>query len=55
MEREDVTYYILYIKNCQYKMHKPIDRFGVSRSLLDRLKYNKPIRTLLVDAIRFLL
>ena len=37
------------LKNRQMSTYKLINQFGVSRSLLDRLKHNKPISTVTVD------
>ena len=37
------------LKNRQISTYKLINQFGVSRSLLDRLKHNKPISTVTID------
>ena len=43
------------LKNKNISTYKLINHFGVSRSLLDRLKHNKPISTVTInDLCRFL-
>ena len=43
------------LKKKNFSTYKLINQFGVSRSLLDRLKHNKPISTVTIDDLcRFL-
>ena len=46
-----ISYEPLYrtMKNKQVTTYKLIHEFGVSRSLLDRLKHNKPISTVTIN------
>lgn len=46
-----ITYEPLYktMKNKNISTYKLINTFGISRSLLDRLKHNKPITTVTID------
>ena len=46
-----ISYAPLYktMKEKQISTYKLINEFGVSRSLLDRLKHNKPISTVTLD------
>ena len=48
-----ITYEPLYktMKRKNISTYKLINEFGVSRSLLDRLKHNKPISTTTIDAL----
>jgi len=39
------------MKRKNISTYKLINEFGVSRSLLDRLKHNKPISTTTIDAL----
>ncbi len=52
-----ITYEPFYstLKKKGISTYKLINEFGVSRSLLDRLKHNKPISTVTIDDLcRFL-
>lgn len=52
-----ITYEPFYstLKKKGVSTYKLINEFGVSRSLLDRLKHNKPISTVTIDDLcRFL-
>lgn len=46
-----ITYEPFYktLKKKNISTYKLINEFGISRSLLDRLKHNKPITTLTID------
>ncbi len=37
------------LKNKNISTYKLINKFGISRSLLDRLKHNKPITTVTIN------
>ena len=52
-----ISYELFYktLKRKEISTYRLIHKFGVSRSLLDRLRHNKPISTVTVDDLcRFL-